>query len=153
MALNLTIMSPAITKSRPISHELLKKLRARQHHFCPFCGHEYVPWRAQKYRLEHVYFVDCSKCTRNFWVPYRRSFDPSSPLQISLGADGWGKCPCCLIRFKFRRKYEQCPGCGKVLIGGGSRLKVELRDNEAEALETIRQFHATNRKPRWRFWS
>ena len=146
-------MSRGVTKSRPISLELLQKPRIRQRHFCPFCGHEYVLRRARKYRLEGVCTVRCTKCTRGLWVPYRRSFDPSVPLEISLGADGWGKCPFCQLRFKFRRKYEQCPGCGKVLIGGGSRLAVELKDNEAEALEIIRQFHASKPRPWWRFWS
>lgn len=73
------------------------------------------------------------------------------PLVLKLGVEGWCQCPCCRAKFKFRRKYEQCPGCGKILIGDGTAHEVKLKDNEAEALAIIAAYHQERKKPWWRF--
>jgi Zn-finger nucleic acid-binding protein len=143
-------MPRAVSKSKPISHSLLRKVRDRPQQLCPYCGTDVELSTAQTYRPEGVYILNCPKCTRNFWLPLSRAFDPSIPVKLKLGSDGWGQCPCCRVAFKFRRKYEQCPGCGKILIGYGTDDDKTLKDNETEALATIATFRQEHRKPWWR---
>jgi hypothetical protein len=99
-----------------------------------------------------TFLVSCWKCRRGFWLPWSRSFDPCIPEQVDLSADKWCKCPHCELRFVFRRKYEQCPGCGKILIGNDAPHSFDLKDNSAAAFREIEAAKALRGKPWWRLW-
>jgi len=144
---------PAVSKARPISQELLRKVRRRKTQICPYCGTGNPLWDSWRLLMpEPMFKVDCFKCGLSFWLPWSRKFDPTTPETVEIAIDRWTKCPHCWVKFVFRRKYEQCPGCGKILIGNDSVHDFKLRNNEAEALAAIAKFQEENRKQRWQVW-
>ena len=145
-------MTKRTTTARPISAQLLQKVRKREHHSCPYCGVQFNLADAIRVRSMGYYMVECSNpdCTVGFFLPLSRSFDPSVPAPVKLDAYKWVECPFCKSRFQFKSKYEQCPCCGKVLFEQGSRFALDLKDNSAKVVDVLAKFRKENR-PWWRF--
>jgi len=142
-------MPKRIAKVRPLSLELLRPVRQREHHACPYCGGEFSLTDAIKTKSMGYYIVDCPSCTVGFFLPLSRSFKPAEPRPIQLGAGGWAECPECKALFVFKHRYEQCPCCGKILFEKGSRFEFKLEDNSSEVLAATKNFQKQH-KPWWR---
>ena len=97
------------------------------------------------------FILDCPACRHSFCLPYPRRFDPALPAPVKLDAYRWTDCPYCKVRFQFSHRYEQCPGCGKLLFEQGSRFEFKLRDNQAEVLQLVAEFRKQKRAW-WQLW-
>jgi len=118
-------------KIRPLSSDLLNKIRNREAHICPYCGNSYRLSLFTRLLARDLKPVTCKSCGIVFLLPMSLEFDPAISISARVDSTKGVNCRSCRIGFRVKHYIEQCPCCGQVIRIEYNSEEMSLIDNTA----------------------